>query len=134
MAIAYAFEMLNAKDLEQLLVEEDRTSGDASRLLCALCGEPITSRDHRIVMGGAHEHRFTNPHGMVFHIGCFSRAKGCAQMGKPTAEWTWFTGFEWRIDVCHRCRSHLGWGFRSAAGKEFFGLILSRLVEDENDH
>ncbi|MDQ2696585.1 MAG: cereblon family protein [Pseudomonadota bacterium] len=99
---------------------------DRRRLLCAACGLAVTGVDNRIHRDGAHEHRFANPLGLEFRIGCFDAAPGCALIGQATGEHTWFAGFAWRIGLCRRCGTHLGWGYRGG-GEGFFGLILDRL-------
>lgn len=99
-------------------------------LACAACGQPVTTSAARIEVDGSHEHRFTNPNGFQFHIGCFSSATGCALAGDPSTFFTWFPGHSWQVECCARCGAHLGWLFRSAdAG--FHGLILDRLVETD---
>lgn len=98
-----------------------------SALYCAACGARVTHRNEAMRMSGAHRHRFTNPHGMSFGIGCFGAAPGCACTGAETAEHTWFAGYRWRIALCAACGDQLGWRFRSA-GHGFFGLILDRLA------
>jgi hypothetical protein len=90
----------------------------------------VTTSAARIEVDGSHEHRFTNPNGFQFHIGCFSSATGCALAGDPSTFFTWFPGHSWQVECCARCGAHLGWLFRSAdAG--FHGLILDRLVETD---
>ena len=79
-------------------------------------------------MEGAHQHTFANPGGIVYQIGCFQSAKGCAQTGPATDEFSWFKGFRWRIVVCRACLLHLGWVFISHARGHFYGLILDRLI------
>lgn len=102
---------------------------------CALCGELITHARERAYVQGAHEHRFSNPAGYVFDIGCFHRAPGCRGSGEPSEFYSWFDGFAWRYALCRACGTHLGWAFtaRGAGGPQteaggFFGLILSRLT------
>jgi hypothetical protein len=97
------------------------------RLFCTACRHPVTHQDERIVVQGGHEHTFTNPHGVVYHIGCFREAAGCAPLGDATTEYTWFKGYAWRIARCAHCRAHLGWLFQ-AEGEYFHGLITSRLA------
>jgi hypothetical protein len=99
-------------------------------LACAGCLQPVTTSAARIEVGGCHEHRFTNPAGFQFHIGCFSTAAGCAASGEPSTFFTWFPGYAWQVETCARCRAHLGWLFASAA-QRFHGLILDRLLEQE---
>jgi hypothetical protein len=109
----------------------ERPDDESGRVLaCARCLHTVTTTGARIEISGHHAHTFANPHGFVFHIGCFALAPGCAAVGEPTTEFTWFPGFAWQIATCRGCREHLGWLFRSAEGR-FHGLIMDRLVEDE---
>ncbi len=97
------------------------------RLFCAACRHPVTHQDERIPVQGGHEHRFTNLHGITYHIGCYREAVGCSAVGESTAEFTWFPGYAWRIVLCANCRAHLGWRFQSG-GEYFHGLIVNRLT------
>ena len=97
------------------------------RLFCAACRYPVTHQDERIPVQGSHEHRFTNPHGITYHIGCFHEANGCATVGEATMEYTWFPGYTWHIALCAHCRAHLGWRFQSQEDY-FHGLIAARLT------
>ncbi len=102
---------------------------DGKALYCRACGRVITRTSDRIEVEGAHRHTFANPHGIVFEIGCFQAAPGCALMGPATDDFTWFKGFAWRVAVCGACLAHLGWRYGAAGGSHFFGLILDRLTE-----
>ena len=97
------------------------------RLFCAACRHLVTHQDERIPVQGGHEHRFTNPHGITYHIGCYREAAGCSVVGESTAEFTWFPGYAWRIALCAHCRAHLGWRFQTES-EYFHGLIVNRLV------
>ncbi len=97
------------------------------RLFYTACHHPVTHQDERIIVHGDYEHTFTNPQGVVYHIGCFREAAGCAPIGEATTAYTWFKGYAWRIALCASCRAHLGWFFQSADGY-FHGLITSRLA------
>jgi len=97
-------------------------------LRCGSCGHEVTSLNERIAIQGKHEHRFVNPGGYVFRIGCFRRAPGCIASGEPTAHFTWFSGYLWSFAVCGSCLAHLGWAYESGSDDSFFGLILDRLV------
>ena len=96
-------------------------------LYCALCNAPITTHAARVVMNGSHEHRFTNPHGFQFQVGCFCDAPGCSVSGPASHADTWFPGFFWKIAACSECQHHLGWWFETVTGDGFYGLILPRL-------
>ena len=100
-------------------------------VLCRRCRGEVTSARHADAVDGAHRHTFFNPAGILFEIGCYREAPGCTVHGAPTEEFSWFRGFAWRYAVCGACHQHLGWRFESAAGTAFFGLILNRLVEEE---
>jgi hypothetical protein len=95
-------------------------------IVCATCGHAITREQERIRVLDAHEHRFMNPAGHLFHIGCFAHADGCFPIGAPSDDYPWFPGCDWRIALCGGCSDHLGWLFRSP-DRSFFGLRLDRL-------
>lgn len=109
--------------------QADRTDRGRA-LLCAACTLPLTSDGERIEIDGAHEHTRFNPHGYVFHFGCFRAVPGCATLGVPTPEDTWFRGYARRLAHCRGCGMHIGWRFDREAGG-FFGLVLDRLIEGE---
>lgn len=96
-------------------------------IVCRACGFTICRPDDAIPMAGAHRHTFANPHGIVFEIGCFRNAPGCAGVGPATDDFTWFAGYRWRIAICAACHEHLGWRFEGDSDS-FHGLILDRLV------
>ncbi len=108
-------------------------TGQRGVLCCAACQAPITSNAQRIAVNERHEHVFANPHGYIFHIGCFAAAPGCMIMGEATEFFTWFPGYRWQLALCGRCGDLLGWAFRSADAR-FFGLILDKLRESEERH
>jgi len=96
-------------------------------LLCRRCGQQITSGTQRISVGSAHEHTFSDPEGILFHIGCFGNVQGCKFSGEPTGQWSWFTGYQWRVTYCAECGLHLGWCFSSGV-HIFHGLVLCNLT------
>lgn len=100
-----------------------------SALLCKVCTHKITTNENRISVNGKHKHVFFNPMGIVFELGCFSSATGCLHTGTPTLEFTWFDGYAWCITLCSSCLAHLGWHYQSSTGSEFYGLILTSLIE-----
>jgi hypothetical protein len=107
--------------------DRERT-GAPGALVCAHCGNLVTSRASAIAMAGSHAHTFANPHGFEFRIGCFADAPGCREVGEESAHWTWVPGFTWRVSLCRHCGEHLGWLFRSSDAR-FFGLILDQLTQ-----
>ena len=114
----------------EILVEdetEEKTSKE-EYILCRQCHSILTTPTERIAIQGAHQHTFANPHGIVFEIGCFGAVRGCGYAGPASDEFTWFTGFSWRVAVCVMCLTHMGWFFESGSGSNFHGLILDRLI------
>jgi hypothetical protein len=129
-------------DKEAQSKEKKRTATGASRgagdgpgatLLCRACGAAITNRNASIQVEGKHEHTFFNPAGVLFEIGCFSLAPGCVVAGVPTSEFAWFRNYLWQYASCSGCGVHLGWYFASAPGSAFYGLIVNRLVENDEE-
>ena len=103
-----------------------------NRLFCLSCHVLITNQDERVPIQGAHEHMCTNPHGLTFRVGCFRSARGCRHFGEATSEHTWFQGYRWRIALCAKCQTHLGWIFEAPVDG-FYGLILDRLTSRSGD-
>ncbi|MBN2497280.1 MAG: hypothetical protein JXR96_21990 [Deltaproteobacteria bacterium] len=104
-------------------------TGPRRAVVCAGCGFGISSSDQAVEVDGRHAHTFFNPAGILFEIGCYREASGCIAHGRPTDEFAWFPGFNWRYAACGGCGQHLGWLFESRAGSAFFGLVLERIVE-----
>ncbi|GAB4347732.1 MAG: hypothetical protein Kow006_07780 [Gammaproteobacteria bacterium] len=123
-----ALDQLGDRRIEKLLQRaRSDTSPDEGALCCRFCGSPVTHETHRIARSGAHRHTFANPLKISFTIGCFATAEGCAVTGEATTAHTWFAGYAWRIAVCGKCESHLGWRFEGDR-ELFFALILDRLT------
>lgn len=112
--------------VQRILQEED--TGRGAGLYCRYCRHRITAADAAMAVNGGQVHVRTNPAGIRYEFGCFSRAPGCVAAGTATSEHTWFPGYAWQIALCGGCGEHLGWRFRGDSG--FFGLILNRLVSD----
>ena len=100
-------------------------------ILCRQCRQAITRPAERITVHGSHGHTFANPHGIVFEIGCFKTAQGCGYAGPPSTEFTWFSGYAWRVCYCTLCMTHLGWIFIAESGDSFHGFILDRLIQPQ---
>ncbi|WP_319525554.1 cereblon family protein [uncultured Desulfosarcina sp.] len=100
-------------------------------IVCRRCLHEITSPVEIREINGAHTHTFANPEGIIFEIGCYRDARGCGYIGPPSTEFTWFSGYTWRIAVCGNCHSHLGWLFSAPDGRFFHGLITSRISAKE---
>jgi hypothetical protein len=108
--------------------EQQQGLARGERILCRQCLQLITSTAERIEIGGGHQHTFANPAGLLFQIGCFRRAQGCAAAGQPEAEWSWFQGYSWQVVLCSSCATHMGWLY-TGSGDSFYGLILHRLLQ-----
>lgn len=106
---------------------DDSDSGKGEFLLCFKCLRIVTSTAEKIKVNGSYNHSFANPYGLFFDIACFKNAPGCSYSGTPSAEFTWFMGFSWKIAVCRDCMNHLGWLF-SSTKSSFHGLIPDRLI------
>ncbi len=105
---------------------EERTD-DA--IYCAGCGHLVTRGRWRLSLGG-HEHAFTNPSGFSFRIVLFAEAPGAATRGFPTADYSWFAGYEWNFALCRGCGEHLGWRYVGDDDPAvFFGLVKNRLSD-----
>lgn len=106
------------------------TNEGGRRLVCRVCGHPVTSEAARMSVNGSHEHVFFNPHGIMFELGCFASAPGAGTQGPAVSEFSWFAGHTWQIAVCGACVTHLGWRFASGDAS-FYGLIPSALHPEE---
>ena len=124
----------SSHDLEAIrhLLEEDsdNTRRAARALVCNRCRYPISTDAQRIDIAGSHSHTCTNPHGIVYNIGCFSAAPGCDEVGPAYSEFSWFSGYRWQVAICGNCQEHLGWHFHGE--QSFYGLIHDRLSPAEN--
>ena len=109
----------------------EQSTEEEEYILCRQCRQAITRPDERITVQGSHQHTFANPQGIVFEIGCFKTAQGCGYAGPPSTEFTWFSGYAWRVSFCSLCLTHLGWIFIADSGDSFHGFILDRLIQPE---
>ena len=107
-------------------IETDVIVDDERKIFCVYCNNLITKQNYQIKKNQSHKHTFPNPHGIVFEIGCFKEAPGCTVLKESSNEFSWFSGYSWRIVICSSCLNHLGWLFTSNSNS-FFGLILEKL-------
>lgn len=116
--------------LDQLLPQWREASVLPRRelILCRFCHAAITTRQQELVIGAGHQHRFINPSGLQFLIGCFRLAPGCDISGRATGEYCWFPGYVWQLAKCSDCGEHLGWFFQDGEADQFYGLIVDKLV------
>lgn len=113
-------------DLEE---REHQQEEEDEPLLCRFCLQPITNRGSALARNGFHLHTCSNPAGLIYTIGLFAEAPGCAVAGPLTLNYSWFSGYGWEIASCRNCFSHLGWRFRKGDSDLFFGLIIVHLVD-----
>jgi hypothetical protein len=111
---------------QQVDPQDTDDSGKNEFLHCTDCQYPIARKIDRTEINENHQHVFANPHGYIYHIGCFARAPGCVIAGQETSHFSWFPGHAWRIALCGQCLTLLGWAFNSGES-QFFGLILDKL-------
>lgn len=114
------------------IVTDERigTGSDGVAFHCAVCGAFVTRPALALRMGGRHEHMLVNPAGIRFQVVCFKDAPGAVAVGSATGEFSWFTGFDWRVALCSACGAHLGWMYEGIGPPAvFFGLIRPMLVE-----
>ena len=117
------------QDLQQSAGVQERDAPEkGDPLLCAACSRPITRERERIRINERHEHVFANPHGYIYHIGCFAAAPGCLTVGAAESFFSWFPGYAWQVALCGGCGALLGWAY-SSADAQFYGLILEKLAE-----
>ena len=112
---------------------DDEEEAKKGYVYCGLCSHVVSHVDQQTEMRGSFDHRFVNPYGFEFHLGCYAEALGCAISGDATAADTWFPGYQWRHATCEECTQHLGWYFsrqNSAEDHHFYGLILDRIQTD----
>jgi len=116
--------------LEQLLPALQHHTAMSYRelILCRFCHAAITTQRAELQVERQHQHRFINPQGTQFLIGCFTLAPGCDISGSATSEYSWFKGYTWQIARCTDCGEHLGWLYQSGESDQFFGLIIDKLV------
>lgn len=109
--------------------KEKKQTEESRQIVCRQCHNIITRPEEKIEINGAHQHTFANPHGLLFEIGCFRTAEGCGYTGEATEEYSWFKGYAWRVAVCGKCLTQIGWLFSASMGvSRFNGLILDRLI------
>ena len=109
--------------------KEDEQAQETRQIVCRQCHNVITRPEEKIEVNGSHQHTFANPNGLIFKIGCFQTAEGCGYTGEATEEYSWFRGYAWRVAVCGKCLTQIGWLFSASMGvSRFNGLILDRLI------
>lgn len=99
----------------------------AELILCRFCRAAVTTRRDELSVNGRHHHRFVNPNGLHYAIGCFKIAPGCDISGAAVSEFSWFPRHSWQLARCSDCGEHLGWFYQHGETSQFFGLIVDKL-------
>ena len=111
---------LNSK----LVTKESAPKG----ICCAHCHTHITQTESAIEVQGKHQHIVTNPNGITFNISLYAQAT-CHAQTEAISDYSWFTGYEWRIVICPNCQQHLGWSYQQGHSPDFYGLITDKLID-----
>lgn len=117
-------------DLQRLIaqLQQEAAAPTGPILLCRFCHAPVARAGDALRIGPHHQYHFSNPYGIRFQVGCYRQAPGCDIHGEPTAADTWFRGYQWRLALCGDCHEHLGWYFQRDEQRDFFGLIVDKLI------
>jgi hypothetical protein len=106
--------------------------GDPARLVrCRECALPVADPSEVFKLGEGPQ-LYLNPHGILHEVLLVQAAHNLLLVGDATTEHTWFAGYAWRIALCARCRSHLGWRYEAADARSppiFFGLRRAAIAE-----
>jgi len=114
------------KQKENVKEESSKPKG----IICKQCLSYVTEASKAIEIQAQHQHRVTNPAGMIFDIRLYAQAV-CSAEGAAISEFSWFSGYAWRIVSCTGCHEHLGWSFQQASSPDFYGLIADRLIDND---
>jgi hypothetical protein len=114
--------------------QQEEKSEERKVYVCKRCDVEITdSRALFCMRADSVEQVFPNPLGIMRVILTARAASSILVEGSSTADFTWFSGYSWRIASCASCRSHLGWLYEGAPhGGEphtFYGLLKEALAE-----
>ena len=118
-----------ATSLNTLLpdLEDTKQLPQTELILCHFCRAAVTSRQDELTIAGNHQHRFVNPGGLHYAIGCFKVAPGCDISGPAIKDFSWFKNHSWQLARCSDCGEHLGWFYQQGESSQFFGLIVDKL-------
>ncbi len=104
---------------------DELEAGNKGWYVCAACGRRLAREDWVLDAGSQGPLVFANPHGRFIELLLVTHVVGGAFDQHATTEFTWFSGFAWRIGTCVGCRSHIGWHFEAThagALREFVAL------------
>lgn len=94
--------------------------------VCAACDERLAREDWVLEHTTQAPLVFANPQGRFFELLLVSHVCGSLFEGHATTEFTWFSGYAWRVGSCEGCGVHIGWHFEATQGdlalREFVAL------------
>jgi hypothetical protein len=104
--------------------------------VCAACAARLAREDWALDARAQGPLVFANPHGKFFELLLVTHVVGAVFERGATIEFTWFSGYAWRIGTCVGCRTHIGWHFEAthdASLREFVALSRAavRLLRSE---
>lgn len=103
----------------------DLVAGTCGWYVCAACATRLAREDWALDASARGPLVFANPHGKFFELLLVTHVVGGVFERGATTEFTWFSGYAWRIGACMGCRSHIGWQFEAthdASLREFVAL------------
>jgi hypothetical protein len=106
--------------------------GNGSKVYqCRSCGGLITHSDRLIRIAGTNRHHHVNPAGSECDFHTFLACPGAVALGDATENYSWFSGYDWRMAVCSQCGQHLGWYYEAISRferpGEFWGILVSNI-------
>ena len=111
--------------------DDEVEAGARGWYACAACAARLAREDWVLESSSAAPLVFANPHGRFFELLLVSHVIGGVFDRQATTEFTWFTGYAWRVAGCARCRAHIGWHFEAtrsdASLREFVALSRAAL-------
>ena len=111
--------------------DDAATDPDGRRLTCRACATVVADERDLLSVTGTGPSVYANPHGRVFEVLTVRHATNVVAVGESTMRFTWFAGYAWRIVLCNRCGSHLGWLYETVEDRSpprFIGLIRSAVT------
>ena len=112
------------KQKRKIITKESEPKG----ICCVNCHAGITHAKNAIEVEGRHQHTVTNPSGITFRISMYAQVN-CNAHSVAISEFSWFTGYDWRIVTCPGCQQHLGWSYQKGHSPDFYGLISDKLID-----
>ena len=108
--------------------EDEEQQANEPGGICANCHTLLTHAEYAITIEGRHQHVFTNPNGISFKIGTYQQVE-CNAETTAVDEFSWFSGYAWRIISCPECSLHIGWSYQKQDSPDFYGLITDKLID-----